>query len=365
MDRTTTRCDLISMKTPELNYQPQFPKKYKPGIGIIGCGGIVKGAHLPAYQKNNLNIVGVYDIKPEATEGVTEKFGVKKVFKSVDEMLASPEVEVVDIATHPAQRIELMRKAIAAGKHILAQKPLALDVNEAKKVVDEADKKGIKIAVNQNGRWSPPWRVATLLLQQGAIGEVTGVTHFYDMCFNWIPGTVFDDVKHFSIYDYSVHWMDITRCWLDQKKVKSVRARDYRVPNQPKGSKAEWGMWVEVDYTDGSNGMIRGSGCAFSQCGHPFWIHGTKGTIRGSVLDNHLKNDHVELLTAEGVTRFKTEGAWFNDGFAGAMGELLCAIEENRQPYNSARHNLLSLQLTLAACQSADKNGEVIEVNEI
>jgi predicted dehydrogenase len=344
----------------QLDYKPRFPAEYRPGIGIIGCGGIVKFAHLPAYAKYGLNVVGVYDVRPEATAGVQEQFGVKQVFTDLDELLAHPDIQVVDIATHPEQRIPLMRRALAAGKHILAQKPLALDVAEAHTVVGEARERGLTIAVNQNGRWAPAWRVATLLVQQGAIGDVLAVTHMYDMRFSWIPGSVFDNIQHFAIYDYSVHWIDITRCWLEGHTPSTVRARDYRTPNQPDNAKANWGMWAEFSYDSGASAMIRGVGCSTSrQHGHPFWIHGTAGTIRGNVLG---VNDWIELEQDSVTCRYQLDGAWFNDGFAGAMGELLCAIAEQREPYNAAHHNLLSLQMTLAACESADRDGQPVGV---
>ncbi len=342
-----------------LDYQPRFPADYRPGIGIIGCGGIVKGAHLPAYKQHGLNVVGVYDVNPEATRGVCEEFGVGQVFEDLDTLLEHPDIAVVDIATHPEQRVELIRRALAAGKHILAQKPLALDVASATAVVEEAREHGLRLAVNQNGRWVPAWRIATLLVQQGAIGEVIAVTHLYDMKFGWIPGTVFDNLKHFAIYDYSVHWIDITRCWLEGKTIIGVRALDYRTPNQPEAGKTPWGMWVEIQCADGTSAMIRGVGAANTgRSGHPFWIHGSEGTIRGSALGQ----DDVELERDGVSSRYLLEGAWFPDGFAGTMGELLCAIAEDREPYNAAAHNLLSLHLTLEACRSADMDGQVVQL---
>ncbi len=351
------------MTTPSLNldYKPRFPKDYSPGIGVVGCGGIVRNCHLSAYKDHKLNVVGVHDINPAATEGICEKFGVKRVFKNLDELLACDEIEVVDVATHPAQRVEIMSKAIAAGKHVLAQKPLALTVEEVLPLLAEADKRGLMIAVNQNGRWAPAWRIATLLIEQDAIGDVAGVTHFYDGAFNGLQD-VFDKIKHFAIYDYSVHWLDITRCWLEKKKAVAVRARDWRTPIQPPESRTPWGAWIEIDYEDGSNAMIRSAGTAFRGAGHPFWIHGTEGSIRGSSLS---PADWVELEHPSATLRYRLETKWFNDGFAGTMGELLCAIDEKREPFNSARHNLLSLQMTLAACESADNDGARVALKEI
>ncbi|MBA2296900.1 MAG: hypothetical protein H0W14_02540 [Actinobacteria bacterium] len=189
------------------------------------------------------------------------------------------------------------------------------------------------------------------------------VTHLYDHDFDWIVGTPFEEIPHFAIYDFSIHWIDITRCWLGQKTVATVRAVDYRTPNQPAASKGRWGAWIAIDYTDGSNAVIRCVGSAVTQRpGNPFWIHGSEGTIRGSVRKG---SDFVELERDGVCSRYQLAGGWFPDGFGGTMGELLSAVAEDREPSNSGRHNLLSLQLTLAACKSADENGRAVTPGEI
>jgi predicted dehydrogenase len=341
-----------------LDYRPSFPPEYSPGIGVVGCGHIVKAAHLPAYTKYGLDVVGVYDVAPEATSGVAEEFGVRHVFESLDELLARPEIEVVDIATHPSVRLELVRRALAAGKHVLAQKPFALDLAEARAVVDEAERRGVRLAVNQNGRWAPPWRLATMLIEEGAVGEVFAVTHLYDRDFRFVLGMHYDRIEHLLVYDYSIHWIDISRCWLDGKTPRSVQALEYRTPAQPAESEAPWGAWVEIQYTDGASAMIRSiGGSATSRPGCPFWIHGTEGTIRGSIL---LGSDYLELERDGVFSRYDPEGSWYVDGFGGTMGELLCAIAEEREPSNSARNNLLTLQLTLDACRSAEHDGRPV-----
>jgi len=211
---------------PEINYQPSFPAGYSPGVGIIGCGAVVKRSHLTAYAKSGVNVAGVYDLRPEATQGVCEQFNVSRVCGTLDELLEDPSIEVVDIATPPEVRVPLMRQALEAGKHILAQKPLA-------PTVEEADDRGLKLAVNQNGRWLPPWRISTLLIQEAVIGDVLAITHLYDMKHGWTIGTHFDNMDHFVIYDFSIHRLDIIRCWMDCRTPVTIRAREYRTPNQP------------------------------------------------------------------------------------------------------------------------------------
>ena len=88
-------------------------------------------------------------------------------------------------------------------------------------------------------------------------------------------------------------------------------------------------------------------------------IIGTEGTVSSRGPDLGVQS--VELHTAAGVARPALKGTWFNDGFAGTMGELLCAIEERREPMNSARGNLASLRLCLAAVR-ASRTGETVSI---
>ncbi|MBA3433271.1 MAG: Gfo/Idh/MocA family oxidoreductase [Actinobacteria bacterium] len=361
--RARARARLNGARSPSPEYRPSFPAAYRPGIGIIGCGGIVKLAHLPAYAAYGVDVVGVYDPAPEATRGVRDAFPVVgRVFESVDELLAQPRIGIVDIATHPAERFELVQRALAAGKHVLSQKPFALELDAARALVEDAERRGLRLAVNQNGRWSPPWRLATLLVQEGAVGEVCAVTHLYEHDFGWTIGDWPDALEHFVLYDFSVHWLDITRCWLEGKTVAAVRALEYRNPGQPGESKAPWGAWVLIECTDGTSAAIRSIGTETQRPGNPFWIHGTEGTIRGSVRKG---TDFLELERGGTVTRYALEGEWLPDGFAGTLAELCTAIAEDREPFNSARHNLLSLELTLAACRSAEQDGAPVVLDGI
>lgn len=348
------------MRLPRVDHLPSFPDGCRPGIGIVGCGRIVRSDHLPSYRRYGQRVVGVYDPRPEVTQGVREAFGVETVFATLEELLAHPDVEIVDVATHPAVRPELVRRAFAAGKHVLAQKPLALDVETARDLVAEADALGLRLAVNQNGRWAPAWRAATLLVQAGVVGDVAAVTHLYHHDYRFTLGTVFDDVPHLVLYDYSVHWFDITRCWLDGKQPVAVRAREYRVPTQPPASTQPWGAWAAIDYDDGASAFIRSVGCAATDRPHKlFWIHGAEGTIRGRVLGSGdvPGKEVLEVERGGDVEQVRLDGTWHTRGFAGTLGELVTAIAEGREPYNSARHNLLSLELTLAACRSAEQDG--------
>lgn len=352
------------MTTPAgLDVRPRFPDARLP-IAILGCGRIAQDAHLPAYTAAGLEVAGVWGRDHAAMATIRDRFpSVGRVYASPEELLADPGVAVVDIATPVAARDAWVGAALAAGKHVLAQKPLTLDPDRLKPIIADAEARGLKVAVNQNGRWAPPWRAATLLVRSGVLGEVFAVAHLHDKQLPPIAGTPFDDLEHMLVTDYLLHWIDISRVWLAGKTAATVQAVDARTPGQPASAKNPWSASIAITCTDGARAEMRVTGnvrTATPSC--PFWIHGTAGTVRGSVL---FGSDRVSLDDGEAVTDIPLTGQWFTDGFAGAMGELLCAVAEDRQPENSARDNLATVRLMLAALDSARAGGAVVPVPEL
>jgi predicted dehydrogenase len=354
----------VNVSRLELETGPRFPGD-RSGVAILGCGTIAQSAHLPAYQQHGVGVTGVWSRSAETTAGVRERFPfVGRVYASAEDLLADPEVRYVDLATGPEGRLDWLEAAIAAGKHVLAQKPLTLSTEDLARLPDllaKADAAGILIAVNHNGRWAPPWRATTLLLRQGTIGEVVGVTHLHDKPLPPLVGTPFDDVPHMLLTDYLLHWVDITRTWLGP--VVSVQATDSRVPGQPDAARNPWSATLSMTAATGATATLRIAGnLVSSQPGVPFWIHGTTGTLRGSVL---LDSDRLEVDDGTTRTAVPLTGAWFVDGFAAAMGELMCAVAEDRQPENSAADAALSVGLVLAARSSADQGGAPVDPRRV
>ncbi|WP_166644411.1 Gfo/Idh/MocA family oxidoreductase [Microbacterium sp. BK668] len=335
-------------------------------MGLIGAGAIARTAHLPAYSAWGIPVVAVASRRTDSATALAADFGIRTVHDSVGALLADPEIDVVDIATGPDGRLALIEAAIEADKHVLAQKPLSIDSDELPRLrglLARARERGIRVAVNQNARWAPSWRLATLLVRSGAIGEVIGVTHLHDKPLPPLAGTAFDLTPHMLLTDYLVHWVDITRCWLEGSEVASVAAQESRVPAQPVDARNPWHASVLIGSSTGASASIRIVGDARTRSGGcPYWIHGTEGTIRGSVL---LGSDFAELERGDERTRFALEGQWFPDGFAGAMGELLTAVDEGREPENSADHVLASVRLSLAAAASAESGGAPVRPDDL
>ena len=345
---------------------PRFPAD-RGGVAILGCGTIAQSAHLPAYEQHGVGVTGVWSRRMETTAEVRERFPfVGRVYATAEDLLADPAVRYVDLATGPEGRLTWIDAAVDAGKHVLTQKPLTLsadDLARLPEVLARAEAAGVRVAVNHNGRWAPPWRAATLLVRDGAIGQAVGVTHLHDKALPPLTGTPFDDVPHMLLTDYLLHWVDITRSWLEDGgagPVTTVQACDSRVPGQPEDARNPWSATLSLATASGATATLRIAGnVVASEPGCPFWVHGTTGTLRGSVL---LDSDRLELDDGATRTSVPLHGAWFVDGFAAAMGELMCAVAEGREPENSATDAARSVALVLAARSSAERGGIPVPV---
>jgi predicted dehydrogenase len=333
---------------PELPYRPRDPRSYRPKIGMIACGGITE-AHLTAYKSAGYNVVALCDLIEERARKRQAQF-YPGAFVTTDfrEVLARDDIEVVDIATHPQDRLPLIEAAIRSGKHVLSQKPFVLDLDIGERLANLADWQGVRLAVNQNGRWAPHFSYIRHAAASGLLGDLMSVHVGVHWDHTWTVGTKFEDIHDLVLYDFAVHWFDMVRTLLGERKIERVYASRSRAVGQT----ARPPMLAEAvaQFEGGQASLVFDAHVPFGSQDRTY-VAGTRGTI--SSVGPDLGNQTVTLYTAEGAATPELEGNWFYDGFHGTMGELLCAIEEDRQPLNNARANLDSLAFCFAAIASA------------
>jgi predicted dehydrogenase len=334
---------------PALPYRPRDPKSYHPKIALIACGGVT-AYHLTAYKNAGYNVVALCDAVIEKAQARQKEFFPNaQVYTDYREVLKRDDIPVVDIATHPSERVQIIRDAISAGKHILSQKPFVTDLAVGEELANLADRKGLKLAVNQNGRYAPHFSYIRNAISAGLLGTIFAAHLDVHWDHNWICGMEFDKVRHIILYDFAIHWFDILTCFMAGKTPKSVYATFTRAPAQ----RAQPNLLAQamVEYDNAQASLIFDADTRFGQIDRTY-IAGTNGTITSSGPD--LGKQSVTLHTKEGTAVPPLESHWFDAGFHGTMAELLCSIEENREPANSARNNLKSLALAFAAIASAE-----------
>src|SRR5438270_5629128 len=132
---------------PSLDYLPRLPRRKDFRIGCVGAGFIMRDCHLVAYRQAGFNPVAIASRDPANARAVAERHGIPKVYSTVAELLADPEIEVLDVAVPPDAQPAVLRAAAQAGhvKGILAQKPLALSVREARECVEACARAGLAL----------------------------------------------------------------------------------------------------------------------------------------------------------------------------------------------------------------------------
>ncbi|NUM56146.1 MAG: Gfo/Idh/MocA family oxidoreductase [Candidatus Hydrogenedentes bacterium] len=340
---------------PELPYLPSNPAAYNPNIGLIGCGGIAP-YHLRAYKKAGYRVVALCDRAPAKAESLrAEHFPDARVSADYRDIVQCDEIEVVDVATHPPERVAIIEDALRARKHVLSQKPFVLDLDVGERLADLADTNGVLLAVNQNGRWAPHFAYIREAIRAGMLGEVTGANLSVHWDHNWTADTPFDQLRHLILYDFAIHWFDIVTCFMGDKEPTRVFASAARSAHQratpPLLAK------VTIEYDDGLASLAFNADTRYGAQDQTIVVgrHGTAVSVGPD-----LNTQSVTVTTDAGRATPALEGDWFTNGFHGTMAELLCAIEQGRQPYNSARHNLRSVALCFAAIHSADTGLPVV-----
>ena len=220
------------------------------GIGVVGYGRVASRWQVPVHLRAGLKVMAICDRAEEALRRAAVDWPAIRQYQSYDELLADPAVHVVDLATRPPGRLALISQAIDAGRHVLAQKPLAFATDGMAELCDRAGRAGVVVAVNQNGRFAPAWRRATDLLQDGVVGKIRAITHLYDTMLRWKPDMARHGTRQFLLFDYSNHWIDITGYWLRPDPVVAVQAMDYESVRHRDGS-VQQSMWISMETESG------------------------------------------------------------------------------------------------------------------
>ena len=149
------------------------------GVGVIGCGNISSAYLTAAKRFPILDVVALADANPAAAEARAKEFGLRAC--SLEALLADPAVEIVLNLTVPTAHVEVGLRAIAAGKHVHSEKPLGVNVAEARRLIEAADAKGLRLGCAPDTFLGGAHQTARQCIDRGLIGRPIGGTAFF-MC---------------------------------------------------------------------------------------------------------------------------------------------------------------------------------------
>ena len=146
-------------------------KKFK--VGVIGVGTIGR-AHLNALVANKkTEVAAIADINPDALKSVSEKFKIEKAFTDYQDLLSLDDLDGVAVCTPPFAHAKITCDAASSGKHVLCEKPMAINSEEAKRMVEACDEAGVKLGIcSARSRFNPSVSLAKKYVDAGKIGRV-------------------------------------------------------------------------------------------------------------------------------------------------------------------------------------------------
>lgn len=329
-------------------------------IGCIGGGMIMSEVHLDAYRQAGFKVGAIASRNVEKTQKIAERYGIAKVHETPEALIADNSIEIVDLAYPPDLQPALIRLALKQPhiKAILAQKPLALSLDEAIKLRDEAKAAGKVLSVNQNMRYDQSMRVLKQIIDAGDLGDVV----FAQIDMHAIPHwqAFLEQYDRLTLSNMSVHHLDALRFLFGEPtEITSVSRPDPR---------------TTFEHTDGivvSTIKFKSGVLALSvedvwtgprEHGYDddifiAWrVEGTRGVAKGTIgwpdgKPSTLTYNSVAATKGRWVTP-TWDTTWFPHAFIGVMEQLQFALKTNTAPELNVADNVKTMALVEAGYRS-------------
>jgi predicted dehydrogenase len=185
------------------------------GAAVIGSG-FIGTVHIEALRRIGVQVHGLLGSSPDRATERANRIGVARGYGSLDELLDDDRVEVVHVTSPNRMHFPQVKQIVDAGRHVVCEKPLAMDANESRELVEHAAKSGKVAAVNFNIRFYPLNQHLRAAVADGEIGDVRLITGHYfqdwlllDTDWNWrLEPEVGGKLR--AVGDIGSHWLDLT-----------------------------------------------------------------------------------------------------------------------------------------------------------
>lgn len=329
---------------------------------LIGCGRISPN-HIEAAKNNNLEFVAMSDIIPEIMEEKSTKFGLETVKKYTDykELLEKEKPELVAIATESGKHAAIALDCIAAGCHVIIEKPIALSIADADAIIRAGKDANVVVCANHQNRFNKSVQYIRKALEEGRFGKLLhGAAHvrwnrgksYYEQA-PW-RGTWSQDGG--CLMNQCIHNIDLLR-WMLGNEIDEVMA--YTDQLQHDYLEAEDLGLALVKFKNGSYGLIEGTVNTYPRnLEETLYIFGEKGTAKASGTSDNIIEEwrfDDELDDPEVVKETFSENPpnVYGFGHTPLYADVIDAIQSGREPLVSAEDGKRALELVLAIYKSA------------
>lgn len=215
----------------------------KLNVGIVGCGAVARKRHAPSYKLDGrCKIVAVLSPDLEQAKSFAQKFRIPKFYNDMNDFL-SEKLDIVSICTPPPTHCDLAIQCMKQGWHVLVEKPMAMNISEAKRMLDESRKQGVKLCVSHNLLFSHSIRYLSKLEKRGKLGRVRSIwgiqiSNLKRELPSWyptLPGGLF--------FDEAPHMLYLFRSFLPNLEIRDVIVDHKLISKQKPGR-------IEVYFTE-------------------------------------------------------------------------------------------------------------------
>jgi scyllo-inositol 2-dehydrogenase (NADP+) len=218
------------------------------GVGIVGYGLAGRSFHAPFIEAvDGLRLVAIATSDPDRQARARSEHRDASVVATADELIERGDVEIVVVAAPNRFHVPIGIRALEAGRHVVVDKPIAMDVAEAERLIDAAERAGRILSVYQNRRWDGDFLTVRSLIDDGALGAIDSLESRFE---RWAP--VGDDWRELADEAGGPH-RDLGAHLVDQSLLLFGPARSVfaRMDRRRTGSRVEDSVFVAIDHADG------------------------------------------------------------------------------------------------------------------
>jgi predicted dehydrogenase len=316
-------------------------KESKVRVGVLGAGAWAKGAHIPGWQRDpRCEVVAMCDVERDRAEAFARHFSIPKATDDWQAVVADPAIDVIDVVTPSHTHFELAMAALAAGKHVLCEKPVAYDFRETLRAADIARAKGLKTKLGFTFRYSPGVRYAKELIDQGFVGTPF-IFNGYEQNSQWLdpqtplrqadPNADQSVIQVSSLEGYGAPIIDLSHWWVGADYTQVVGTMRNFIPERVV---RQTGRMMRMNIDDGdiylaeyTNGALASIQTSFVTVGNypgiEARIYGSEGAIICRLIEEFgkaetikvAKPDAVEFVEMEIPERFYPNGGSNNESW--------------------------------------------------
>jgi predicted dehydrogenase len=356
-------------------------------VGLIGTGSIAQ-LHRNAYIKfpEKVKLTAVCDINEDAVKKFAQASKIEEIYTDAKILLEKADIDAVDICTTHDTHYKLTLAATEAGKHVLLEKPMAIEMDHCREMVKKSDKAGVTFMIAQNLRYLPQSQTVHKMISNGDLGEIWTTQSFDSM--GSIPPhskvrTTPENIHWYfngkksgggSLITLSIHSIDLFRYYIGD--IKKVIAKKW--VNHPYFSNnAEDRIVANLFFENGAFGYVMSSFTIVSPWSHRYLLFGEKATISSNPPIGEI---NIRQFLAPVMISAKEPDAWMKNKFIPItpdmeglasrdpyINEILHFADcctSGEEPISSGRDNLGTMKTIFGIYKSAQSN-QIVELNSI